>query len=168
MMRSSSFLSVHPGGRSARSAQTSRGVTDFLRANDKMAAILPAVTRLAALQQDCSGVLPALFDACSVLQFENGQLVLAAPSAAFASKLKQQLPKLQDGLLRRGWQVNAIRLKVQVGNIAEKQQKPKQLVLPAKAISALASLNQTLDDSPRNQALKAALDTMLKRHRAAR
>jgi hypothetical protein len=57
---------------------------------------------------------------------------------------------------------------VQVGNIAEKQQKPKQLVLPAKAISALASLNQTLDDSPRNQALKAALDTMLKRHRAAR
>jgi hypothetical protein len=169
MSRSSSFLSYNPSARSARaSTRTTQGITDFLRANDKMAVILPAITRIAALQQDCAATLPQLFDACSVLQFEAGQLVIAVPNAAFATKLKQQLPKLQESLLQRGWQVNAIRLKVQVRKIVEKTRPPKQLVLPPKALSALSSLNNALEDTPRNQALKAALSAMVKRHRADR
>lgn len=169
MTRPSSFLSFYPGARPARaSVRTTQGVADFLRANDKMAAILPAITRMAALQQDCMAALPAIFDACSVAQFEAGQLVLATPNAALAAKLKQQLPKLQDALLKRGWQVNAIRLKVQVRKIVERTRPSKQLVLPSKALSALVSLNDSLDDSPRNQALKAALEAMVKRHRADR
>lgn len=169
MNRSPSFFSYSPSSRPARSSgRTTRGVADFLQTNDKMAAILPAVTRIVALQQDCSAVLPAVFDACSVLQFDGGHLVLATPNAAFAAKLKQQLPKLQDALLQRGWQVNAIRLKVQVRKIAERARPAKQLVLPSKAISALASLNESLDDSPRNEALKAALSAMVKRHRTDR
>lgn len=169
MNRSPSFFSYSPSGRPARSSgRTTQGVADFLRTNDKMAAILPAITRIAALQQECAAVLPAVFDACSVLQFDAGQLVLATPNAAFAAKLKQQLPKLQDALLQRGWQVNAIRLKVQVRKIVERARPTKQLVLPSKAISALASLNESLDDSPRNEALKAALSAMVKRHRGDR
>ncbi|GIZ50947.1 hypothetical protein NCCP691_09610 [Noviherbaspirillum aridicola] len=135
-----------------------------MRGNDKMAALLPTVARLAALQQDCASVLPALFDACSVLSFESGQLVLAAPNAAFAAKLKQQLPKLQEALLKGGWQVSAIRIKVQVRKIAEKTRPQKQLVLPSAAKSALASLKESLEETPQNQELKAALEAMLKRH----
>ncbi|WP_292937584.1 DciA family protein [Noviherbaspirillum sp.] len=169
MIRSSSFVSYKQGFQSTRRAgkttSTVTGVTDFLRANDKMAKLLPAISRINALQKECAAILPALFDACSVIQFEAGNLVLATPNAALATKLKQQLPKLQDGLLKRGWQVNAIRIKVQVSNIAEKIIPPKQLALPAKAVSALASLNDALENSPQNEALKAAISAMLKRHR---
>jgi hypothetical protein len=169
MTRPSSFLASQQRFQSTRTPQKNRrtvaGVTDFLRAHDNMATLLPAIMRIAEVQKECAVILPAMFDACSVLQFEPGRLVLATPNAAVASKLKQQLPKLQDGLLKRGWQVNAIRIKVQVSKLAEKTIPVKQLVLPTPAISALASLKDALDNSPQNEALKAALNTMLKRHR---
>jgi hypothetical protein len=100
-----------------------------------------------------------------VLRFESGQLVLAVPNAALAAKLKQQLPKLQDALLKRGFQVSSIRLRLQPGNIVTNVTKSKQLLLPNQAISALADLNASLEDSPHNEALKAAIMTMLHRHR---
>lgn len=169
MNRSSSFLSHPPGFRPARSSvPATQGVADFLRAHDKMAILLPTVARMAALQKDCAALLPALFDSCSVMQFDAGKLVLATPNAALAAKLKQQLPKLQEGLLRRGWQVNAIRIKVQVGNISEKITPQKQLHLPAQALTALTALNDTLENSPQNAALKSALGALLRRHRASR
>ena len=168
MNRPASFFSVFPGGRRSKSAAATRGVADFLRTHDKMAALLPAVARLAELQKDCSAILPALFDVCSALQFDAGQLTVATPNAAVASKLKQQLPKLQDGLLKRGWQVNSIRLKVQVGKIVENAKPQKQIALPAQALSAIAELKDALEDSPHNDALKTALETMLQRHRARR
>ncbi|HYD95395.1 MAG TPA: DciA family protein [Noviherbaspirillum sp.] len=132
--------------------------------HDKMATLLPAVTRLAALQDECSAVLPALFDACSVLRFDGDQLTIAAPNAALAAKLKQQLPKLQDNLLKRGWQVNAIRIKVQVGNIAASTTRQKELVMPEKALTAFEGLKDSLEKAPGNQALMEALENMLKRH----
>ncbi|HEX7634633.1 MAG TPA: DciA family protein [Noviherbaspirillum sp.] len=164
-MRSPSFLSYQAGARSARGAvRATQGVADFLHANDKLAALLPAVTRIAALQKDCASILPALFETCSVMHFEAGQLVLATPNAAVATKLKQQLPKLQDNLLKRGWQVNVIRLKVQLRKVALKPQYQKQLELPKQAMSALAELRDSLENSPQNAALKTALSAMLKRH----
>ena len=141
------------------------GVRDFLQAHEKMAAILPAVTRIVALQKECSAFLPQLFGACNVVQFENGQLTVSTPNAALATKLKQQLPKLQSGLQQRGWQVNAIRIKVQVGNVANKTVQPKTLTLPPQALEALAVLDTSLEESPQNHALKAALGAMLQRHR---
>ena len=165
MTRSSSFIPYQQG---ARPLLVAKGAADFLRAHDKMAALLPNITRMVALQKDCAATLPAMFETCSVLQFESGQLVLAIPNASLASKLKQQLPKLQDALLKRGWQVSAIRLKVQVSKILEKSTTSKQLVLPAQALSAFAALGDTLADSPRNGALKAALRAMLSHHRETR
>src|ERR1700712_4416779 len=73
-----------------------RGVLDFLRIDDRMASLMPAVTRMAALQKDCATLLPDMFSACAVLQFSSEQLVLAVPNAAIASRLKQKLPKLQE------------------------------------------------------------------------
>jgi len=167
MQRSSSFLpSYQPTTRSAKNAtQTTKGVTDYLRANDTLAALLPAATRMAALQKDCAAILPATFEACDVLQFDAGRLVLSTPNAAVAAKLKQQLPKLQDALSKRGWQVDAIRLKVHFGKITEKSIPVKQIHLPAQALTSLAVLNDELEDSPRNRELKAAIDTLVRRHR---
>lgn len=165
MMRSSSTRSFQPGSRSARNKPSStQGVVDFLRAHDRMATLLPAVARMASLQKDCAAVLPVLFETCSVMQYEAGQLVLATPNNALAAKLKQQLTKLQDGLLNRGWQVSAIKIKVQVGKISEKTTKSKQIALPSQALGALETLNKSLESSPGNAALKAAISTMLKRH----
>lgn len=147
-------------------AKTAKGAADFLQANDALSSLLPAVTRLAALQKDCSILLPAVFDICSVMHFDAGQLVLATPSAALAARLKQQLPKLQEGLLKRGWQVNAIRIKLQVTRPPTRATPSKQLVLPNQALSSLSTLGDTLEDTPRNQALKTAILTMVQRHRA--
>lgn len=165
MMRSSSTRSFQSGSRSARNKLSStQGVVDFLRAHDRMAVLLPAVARMADLQKDCAAILPALFETCSVMQYEAGQLVLATPNNALAAKLKQQLTKLQDGLLNRGWQVSAIKIKVQVGKIFEKATPSKQIALSSQALGALETLNKSLESSPGNAALKAAISTMLKRH----
>ena len=129
-----------------------------------MATLLPAVMRLAKLQQECSAILPTLFEVCSVLRFDSDQLTIGAPNAALAAKLKQQLPKLQESLLQRGWQVNAIRIRVQVGKIGEKAIREKDLALPRQALSSFATLKDSLERSPGNQALTEALNKLLKRH----
>lgn len=165
MNRPSSFTPYQKGTRPVRTAQ---GAADFLRSHDKMAAILPAVTRMAALQKDCAAALPTMFDSCAVLQFEAEQLVLSTPNAALAAKLKQQLPKLQDNLTKRGWQVNAIRLKVQAAQYIEKVAMPKQATLSSGAVNAFATLANSLEDSPRNTALIAAIAAMVQRHRDVR
>jgi hypothetical protein len=163
-MRSSSFIPYQQG---TRQTQTPKGAADFLRAHDKMASILPAVTRMAALQADCAAMLPTMFNSCSVLSYDEEQLVLATPNAAIASKLKQQLPKLHDNLCKRGWKVIAIRLKVQVTQEVAKKETTKQLQLPSRALTALASLEQALEESPQNKNLKVALATLVRRHRQA-
>lgn len=165
-MRSPSYTPYQRSARPTQSARTPLEAKDFLRVHDKMAALMPTITRMAALQTDCATALPAMFEACAIVQFESGQLVLSTPNAALAAKLKQQLPKLQDVLLQRGWQVNAIRLKVQVAPSLQKPPPPsKQLILPQQARSALAVLADTLEDSPRNAALKAAIAAMARRDR---
>ena len=169
MMYPSFFSPYHQRTKAERaSTRSAQGATDYLRAHDKMAAILPAVARLIALQKDCAAILPEMFNACTVLQFDSDQLTLSIPNAALAAKLKQKLPKIQDALQQRGWKISLIRLKVQVGNTFEKPMAAKQLQLPMQAVSALALLNNTLEESPRNAALKAAIDAMISRHRATK
>ena len=163
MTRPSSFIPYQQGTRSKRTAQ---GAAEFLRAHDKMSALLPTITRMAALQKDCAATLPAIFSTCAVLSCENEQLVLAVPNAALASKLKQQLPKLQDNLLKRGWQVIAIRLKVQVIREVVKVTPIKQAVLTTNAVSAFSSLENALEETPQNSALKAALRALVEKRRS--
>lgn len=162
-MRPSSFTPFKPN---ASSPKPAKGAAEFLRSHDKLAMLLPAVTRMASLQKDCAAVLPATFAQCAVLQYDANQLVLSVPNAALAARLKQQLPKLQDELLQRGWQVNAIRLKVQVGKTLEKSTTSRKVALSAQAVSAFAELDAALEDSSRNQALKTALAAMVRHHRA--
>lgn len=163
-MPSPSYSFSHRRPTAAQTTLPAQGVTDFLRAHDKLGMLLPAAARLAELQKACNAALPGLFDACFVLHFNAGELLIAAPNAAFAAKLRQQLPKLQNILTKQHWQVNAIRLKVQVGKITEKSSTSKQLVMPERAIFAFTELDNALEATPRNACLKEALQTMMRRH----
>jgi hypothetical protein len=166
MTRPSSFIPYSHGGQTARTtARTAKGVADYLQAHDKMRLLLPAAGRHAALQKACEAALPVLFDTCSVLHLDAGQLTIAAPNGALAAKLKQKLPMLQGILQQQGWQVSAIRLKVQAGKTVEKSSISKRLFLSDQALSALASLENALEPSSRNAALREALQTMVRRHR---
>lgn len=144
---------------------TAVGATDFLRRDDKMAALLPAIERMASLQRDCAAALPAMFQYVEILSFEEGQLVLATPNAALAAKLKQQIPKLQDTLARRGWQVTGVKLRVQMVKAAEIKEQMRALSLPEAAVAAFDELGHTLEQTSQNAALIEALQRMVARRR---
>jgi hypothetical protein len=147
--------------------RTAVGATDFLRRDDKMAALLPAIQRMAALQKDCAAALPAMFKYCEILAFEDGQLTLSLPNAALAAKLKQQIPKLQETLARRGWQVTGVKLKVQMSKPAEIKEQMRSPALSAAAVAAFDQLGDDLDQTPQNATLIAALRAMVARRRQA-
>jgi hypothetical protein len=144
-------------------AKSTKGASDFLRSDSAMAALLPALSRMAALQKTCAAALPAMFSACAILQFEAGALAMSAPNAALAARLKQQLPRLQDRLQKDGWQVNSIRIKVQVGRIAPPPPPKRVVELTDKALSSFAELSNSLSGDPRSEALKNAIDAMIRR-----
>ncbi len=148
-----------------KTRKTSIGATEFLRQDDKMARLLPTAMRMASLQSDCAAALPALAGNCDVLSFEQAKLVLAVPSSAVAAKLKQQLPKLQLALHKRGWQIDDIKLKVQVARAMAPVVHTRQLVLPKTAVSAFAELGDSLADTPQNATLIAAIKAMAQRRR---
>jgi hypothetical protein len=140
--------------------QTSVGVTDFLRAHAKMASLLPTAMRMAKLQNDCAAALPPMFGGCDVLSFQDALLVLAVPSSAVAARLKQQLPKLQATLVQRGWQVESVRLKVQVGRALAPQVETRTLELPPLAVDAFAQLGESLPETAQNAQLIAAIRSL--------
>jgi hypothetical protein len=148
-----------------KNRKTSFEATDFLRRNDRLAALLPTAMRMASLQKDCADALPAMFNNCDILSFQDAQLVLAVPNSAMASKLKQQVPKLQLSLHKKGWQVDAIKLKVQVTRSIAPVVHTRQLVLPQTAVNAFDQLGDTLAPTPQNATLIAALKAMAARRR---
>jgi hypothetical protein len=157
------FRPMHIYGSKTR--KTAIEATQFLKRNDKMAALLPAAMRMASLQSDCAAALPAMFAQCDVLSFEAAQLVLAVPSSAVAAKLKQQLPKLLGALHLKGWQVDGIKLKVQVTRAIAPVVHTRQLVLPTTAVDAFDELGDALAPTAQNATLIAALKAMAARRR---
>lgn len=158
-----SFRSMHIYG--TRNRTTSFEVTDFLRANERMASLLPTALRMADLQRDVGQTLPALADNCDVLSFQDGVLTLAVPSSAVAARLKQSLPKLQSTLLARGWQISALKLKVQVTRAIPQQVETRVLELPPTAVDAFEELGESLPDTPQNAALVAAIKRLAAKRR---
>lgn len=142
---------------------------DFLRRHEGAAAMLPAAERLVRLRQDLLALMPApLRGVCDVSGFDDETVNLRVFSASAAAKLRQTLPRLRDGLLDRGWKVNAIRVRVQPRVLVEESSswKPQQGTdMSAAGVSAFAALDRDLDadESP----LKAAVARLLRRRRAA-
>ena len=149
-----------------RDRRTAFGATDFLRSNEKLASLLPAAMRIGNLQRDFRVILPPMYAGCDVLSFQDGALVLAVPSSAVAAKLKQQLPKLQMGLQKKGWQVESLRIKIQVGRSLPQPQAAKGvLVLPPTAVQAFEDLGHQLPDTAQNKPLIAALLRLAERRK---
>jgi hypothetical protein len=81
----------------------------------------PTLARLAALARESSDRLraitpllpPGLRPQVQAGPIEGDSWCLLVPHAAAAAKLRQLLPALEAHLRTKGWQVNAIRLKVQ-------------------------------------------------------
>ena len=141
-----------------------REAMDFLQSAEKLGALLPTASRLAQLQQACARLQPQAFAACHVVTLDHGQLHIAVPNAALATRLRQQLPRLVAGLRDSGWSVDDIRLKVQV--MPERlpvPPAPAKRPLPASALNSFADLESSLDSDPRNEALRDALRQLLAR-----
>lgn len=141
-----------------------RDAMDFLQSTDKLSALLPAASRLAQLQQACERLQPLVFASCRVLHLDNGQLQVAAPNAALATRLRQQSPRLAAALKENGWPVDDIRLKVQV--MPERlpaPPAPRKRELPSAALASFAALETSLDTDPRNEGLREALRILLAR-----
>ncbi|GGB89713.1 DciA family protein [Pseudoduganella buxea] len=146
--------------------RTAVGATDFLRRSDRLAALLPAVQRMAKLQQDCAAVLPTAFSFCEILSCEDGVLVLSTPNASVAAKLKQQVPKLQEALARKGWQIETVKLKVQMMRaMSTPPVERRQLLLPETAVNSFEELSQTLEQTKQNASLIAALKNLVANRR---
>lgn len=130
-----------------------------------MAALLPTLEKMAALQSDADRLLPGTPGACRILQLDGGQLLIAVPNAALATRLRQMLPKLQAGLREKGWPVEHIRLKVQMmsGEDRPPPRPPRQVALPPHAVQAFAHLAESLEASPQNAALREALQSLVRR-----
>ena len=126
-----------------------------------MAGLLPTLEKMAALQTDAERLLPGVFNACRVLQLQEGQLHIAVPNAALATRLRQMLPKLQAGLRDKAWPVDGIRIKVQMmsGENRAPDRPAAQAVLPSQAVQAFADLARSLEASP----LRDALQLLVKR-----
>ena len=165
MQSSSSQRPFHIYG--TRDRKTAFGATDFLRANDRLAALMPTALRVGNLQRDVKVILPPLYAGCDVLSFQDAALTLAVPSSAVAAKLKQQLPKLQAGLQKKGWQVETVRIKIQMRpNVPVREEpKPSTLTLPSMAVEAFEELGESLPETPQNAALIAAIKRLAERRR---
>lgn len=150
-----------------RDRKTAFGATDFLRANDRLAALMPTALRVGNLQRDVKVILPPMYAGCDVLSFQDAVLTLAVPSSAVAAKLKQQLPKLQAGLQKKGWQVENVRIKIQMRpNVPVREEaKPSTLTLPLSAVDAFEQLGETLPETPQNAALIAAIKRLAERRK---
>lgn len=160
----SKFPSTFTPAKRASQRPDARDATDFLRGNDKLAALLPNATRLAALQRDCLALMPVQFAHCMVLQVTDGQMQVAVPNAALATRMKQLLPKLHADLREKGWQLQGIGLKIQV--IAPvPPPKPRELSLPGNAVASFADLDSQIETHPRNAALKEAIRMLVERRR---
>jgi hypothetical protein len=166
-MQSSNQRPFHIYG--TRDRKTSFGATDFLRANDRLAALMPTALRVGNLQRDVKNILPPMYAGCDVLSFQEGALTLAVPSSAVAAKLKQQLPKLQAGLQKKGWQVDNVRIKIQMRPTVpvREEAKPSTLTLPSTAVEAFEQLGEALPETQQNAALKAALKRLAERRKNA-
>ena len=141
-----------------------REAMDFLRSTDRLGGLLPTASRLAQLQQACERLRPQTLALCRVVHLDKGQLQIAVPNAALATRLRQQLPRLAAGLRENGWPIEDIRLKVQVmPERLPRPPAPKKQDLPNAALASFAELETTLEQDPRNAELRHALRTLLAR-----
>ena len=132
----------------------------FLSSAPNLQALLQQAQKLLAVQNTWNEIAPKPLAAASRVGAVRQQtLIVYANNGAVAGKLRQLVPSLLEKIQKRGIEITAIRVDVQV-EAPPPGKKPKDLTVSHNALSSLAKLEQSLTDSP----LKSALHTLIQRH----
>ncbi len=136
---------------------------DFLARHDASAGLLPTAERLLKLREDLFAAMPpSLRTSCEVTGCDDSVVVLCVTSASAAAKLRQTLPRLQEGLVARGWRVEGIRIRVKPrlrdGEPAHVRSSTRAAI-SSTGVAAFEELGHRLDDSP----LRAAVERLVRR-----
>lgn len=126
--------------------------------------VMATAQRLLQIERATQKALPpALAGSCRVARVEGGQLTLAVPSAAHASKLRQLAPRIVQLLAQSGWNLNEISIKVQAGlhDYGAETSRPKDVIpLDETALAAFEVLRENTPPGP----LADALSRLIARH----
>jgi len=146
--------------------RAARTVIDFLNRHDTAAALVPAAQRALDLKKDLLMLLPtALREGCEAAGCDDGVLNLRVASASAAAKLRQTLPRIQSGLVDRGWEVSSIRIRIQPPDPTlagdSRTVTAHGIDISAGGVAAFANLHDSLAESP----LKDAVDRLVRRRR---
>jgi len=136
----------------------SRHAVSWLEREPGFARLGEQAARLAALQAELAREAPAM--ALTVIALERDTLVVGAPHAAVAARLRQLTPSLVAALARRGWRVERIRFKPQWRPAPLPPPRAAKAAPGPGAVAGIRALSDTVDD-PR---LRAALRRLAARH----
>ena len=132
----------------------------FLAATPTLQSLMQQAQKLLALQEIWKQVAPKPLAASSTVgTLRDRTLIVYAHNGATAAKLRQLLPSLLEKIQKRGIEVTAIRVDVQV-DVPHINNKQKDLAVSDKALESLSQLESSLEDSP----LKEALHNLIRHH----
>lgn len=152
-----------PYDKTSPKPNTSKNATTFLEGHPELNNLLPTIQQIQQLQDDCLRIYPLFFKNCAVLHLKKEILTIAVPHAAMAAKLKNQLITLQTQLIQRGWQIEQIKLKIQIETSVPPPISEKNIALSQNALDSLSQLNNILQKQ-KNSPVQTALAKMIKRH----
>lgn len=137
---------------------------DWVSLDTHGANILATAQNLLDAEQEARRVLPpGLASVCRVARIDKQSMTLAVPSAAYASKLRQLVPRIKTRINEAGWNVNEITVRVQ-GALVHRPAPPFQKTaepLGSVALNAFSELRDAVEPGP----LSDAIQQLLRRHR---
>lgn len=140
-------------------ARSARLPLDWLAQDPALARLAAAANRLKALQTEVEKALAPL--KVQVLALESGRLLLSAPHAAAAARLRQREPSLVRQLVARGWPVTEVSFRPPRGS--DPIPMPPGRLKTQPNADALVTLGQ-LADRVRHPELARALRRFAQRH----
>lgn len=133
----------------------------FLGTAPNLQTLLQQAQKLQALQKVWDEIAPRPLAAASTVGAMHLQtLIVYASNGAVAAKLRQLVPSLLEKTRKRGFEVTAIRIDVQVEPLFPVIRRARHPTLNVCALNSLSQLEQNLDASP----LKSALQKLIRRH----
>lgn len=137
----------------------------ILAAESTLQPVLAKAHELRALCGLLDGFLPPeLARQTRVVNYRDGELVLAVLTPAAAAKVRLLAPSLVNFFLKQRLQVNSVSLRVQPNASRSSDAAPRKSAdLSTPALAALRRLYNTMRDSPARDALGALLQKRLAR-----
>lgn len=126
--------------------------------------VLTMARNLLTLERALKTALPpGLAEACHVARLEDQRLTVAVPSAAYAARLRQLAPRTVAQLVRSGWNLTEIQVRVQASLLQSRTKKPmpkQSNPLDSEGLEAFRSLQENLRPGP----LADAVARLVARH----